>query len=66
MQAQQIYRIDPRLDKEPVQRRSVPDAAHERLALFVLCDEQQAANLIDNAVSKLASHQGGSRCSLVY
>jgi len=66
MQAQQIYRIDPRLDKKPVQKRSTLDAVHGRPALFVLCDAQQAANLIDNAVSKLASHQGGSRCSLVY
>ncbi|WP_158900256.1 hypothetical protein [Burkholderia sp. L27(2015)] len=66
MQAQQIYRIGPRLDKKPVQKRSALDAAHEPLALFVLRDEQPAVNLIDNAVSKLASHQGGSRCSLVY
>jgi hypothetical protein len=66
MQAQQIYRIDPRLDETPLQKRLALGAAHERLALFVLRDEQPAVNLIDNAVSKLASHQGGSRCSLVY
>jgi hypothetical protein len=66
MQAQQIYRIDPRLDKEPAQERSALDVIDGRLALFVRRNEQQAANLIDNAVSKLASHQGGSRCLLVY
>jgi hypothetical protein len=66
MQAQQICRIDLRLDKEPARKLSALDVIHGRLALFVRRDEQQAANLIDNAVSKLASHQGGSRCLLVY
>jgi glucose-6-phosphate 1-dehydrogenase len=66
MQAQQIYRIEHHRDKEPARKLPALDITHGQLALFVRRDEQEAANLIDNAVSKLASPEGGSRCLLVY